>query len=248
MHQSLLPKRTREEEEQRARDRDAAGITTFRRLSFDFVPSEGDVVPRFPVSLSKQVAPVNEKQVLCERLELSPEELERLEETKACIYFDFYRLAVQIVSMFKPVVIICCLIFIYVRLIRIPWEATRSLAIWSVLVYNPHPNDTVSQEAVGSIYNGLLVLAFVVCVTAMYVVLLVNNARNVLLRILQVLNIALLGGPFAYFIYQILVVYKIPLDAVTFTGPACRLQTHFCFRLRVEFNRSGLVCSQLQWK
>lgn len=218
MQQSLLPKRTQEEEEQRARDREAAGITTFRRLSFDFVPTEGDVVPRFPARLNTQVSP-DERQALSEGFELTSEELQRLEETKASLYFDFYRLAVQIVSMFKPVVIICCLIFIYVRVIRIPWEEARTLAIWSVLVYNPHPSDTVAQEAVGSIYNGLLVLAFVVCVTAMYVVLLVKNARNVLLRILQVLNIVLLGGPFAYFIYQILVVYKIPLDAVTFTGP-----------------------------
>jgi hypothetical protein len=47
IQQSLFARRTKEQEAQRARDRDAAGLTSFRRLSFDFEPLEGDEVPRF---------------------------------------------------------------------------------------------------------------------------------------------------------------------------------------------------------
>jgi presenilin 1 len=159
------------------------------------------------------------QRILCEKLgELSCAELEQLEETKACVHFDFYRNYIQIVSMFKPVLLICSLIFVYVHVICLPWQQKRPLVIWAILFYNPHPSDSTSMEVVGSLYNGLLVLAAVVGATMMYVVLLLLKQRDVLLRVLQVLNIVLLGGPTGYFIYQLLVVYSIRLDSVTFFG------------------------------
>lgn len=307
LHQSILPKRTKQQEAQRTKDREEAGISSFRRLSFDFIPLEGDEVPRFAHvgsscsngsssgSENGQESGVEEKKidfavmfgkheqeekkrilsdvsvvssgkleteetqetdprssnnprhqlsklfkgccmsrkskklaskqreidqkVLTEKLgKLTKEELNSLEETKAYYHFDFYRNYIQIVSMFKPVLLICLLIFVYVHLIRIPWSRSHTLVVWTILFYNPLPTDTLGEEVVGSLYNGLLVLLFVVVATLLYVVLLFLKARESLRHVLQVLNIFLLGGPCGYFIYQLIVLYSIPFDVLTFIG------------------------------
>lgn len=143
--------------------------------------------------------------------------LERqLVETSRYMNWSFFRFTAQVMSMLKPTLLLSLLLLLYVRLIGIPWSESRTHLFLRILPYNYHLGDTSMERFLGSVYNSLLVLAAVVFFTAVYVSCIYFDSRPTLIRLLRGFIGILLVGPFAYFGWQVVVVYELQVDILSY--------------------------------
>jgi hypothetical protein len=127
--------------------------------------------------------------------------------------YRFHRMIRQITSMFKPVVLLCVLIFIYSQLV-VKNEKNPKYA-WKMLVYKQQPEDSTAHKFTGSLSNALTVLSAILLITFTFIFLYWMEWKLALRRFLiAVITVLLL--PWIYFGLQVIEYYDARVDSISY--------------------------------
>jgi len=130
------------------------------------------------------------------------------------------------------------LVYLYVRFLLIPSTAPNCSGVVSpiyqpsqsphacpptatfiasrLLLYQQPPHDSTVHILAGSFLNAALIVALAAFFTTLFVILFLFNYRRVLLCLLKIFLAVLLAGPWAYFLYQLVSVYQLKMELISY--------------------------------
>jgi len=161
-----------------------------------------------------------------------------LSEEKRRQGFLFHRMVIQLYSITKPVMGMLFLVYLYVRFILIPSTSPKCTGYVSpiydpysnphapcpsippfvtrLLVYDQPPHDSNLKIFAGSFLNAALIVGLAAFFTTLFVILFLFEYKKLLLCLLRVVLAILLAGPWAYFLFQLVSVFNLRMEYVSY--------------------------------
>lgn len=130
--------------------------------------------------------------------------------------FRFDRVVSMIVSMVAPVLMMIGITTAYALGIREEAARQDRLLLADVLPYSPATGDSTAELWKGSLRNTGIVVGVVIATTSVFLVMFICGRMRALRRVLLCVIFCLLAGPWGYFLYQTMSLYRWELDAISY--------------------------------